>query len=412
MQKQGLILCLAAGFSAAAMAQSTLSGTSISGSGKASEPMLTAPVGASAAAYKTESGIYLYPTAFAGIGYNDNLQTSNTNVVGSGFVNFAPKLVAEMKHKGNRYTALASVDAVRYEGSAADNYTHSELELAGDHYFTARARAAWAIGQLNSTDERGANNRPISTSPDRWHSTNVNGRFIYGAPEASGRLELDLGQQDKSYNNNRATTAVADVTVNSIAGRVFYRLGTRTLALAEVRQAQADYASALATDSNTERRYYAGLTWEATAATTGIVKVGRMTKDFERAGKSGFTGNSWEATVRWLPRTYSAFELQTARSTADATGFGDYSLNTSVDLRWKHNWSQSLSSSVSVGTLSSDFGGTTRSDTAKNYALAVDYSVLRWLKIGVDIAGTDNSSNIPSAAYKRNVAMVTLNASL
>jgi len=388
-----------------------LSGTTISGAAGASPAILTAPVG-SAAAYKTESGVYLYPTAFVGMGYNDNLQTSATNQISSSMVNIAPQLIAELRHKGDRYTALVSTNNINYASSTADNTTNSEFQLAGDNYFTARARGAWSLGRVRNTDTRGANNRPVSAEPDRWTSNNLEGRFIYGAPEAQGRVEFDLGSQNKSYDNNRATTAVADLTLTSLASRLYYRLGTRSLALGEFRNAKANYSSSLSTDSNTERRYYVGLTWDATAATTGIVKLGRMTKDFDVAGRPGFNGDSWEASIRWVPLTYSALDLQTSRSTADANGFGDYSINTSSNVIWNHQWSRTFTTRAAVGLLKTDFGGTTRSDSATSYALTMDYSVLRWLKVGVDWAGTDSTSNVPTAAFKRNVTMFTLNASL
>lgn len=428
MQKKHLVLALATlspfGFVSTALAQSVspsqaeaitqyeLSGTTISGAARPMNVILTAPVAQNAAPFKTESGVYLYPTVFSGVGYNDNLQTSNINPIGSSFITLAPQLVAEFKHKGDRYTALASVNATRYSNSSDDNFVNSNIEIAGDNYFSSRARAGWSIGRTDGIDPRGSNERAISENPDRWHTTNLNGRMIYGAPEAAGRAELDLGHQIKTYDNNRATTAVADLTLNSVAGRVFYRLGSRTLALAEIRNAQANYASSLATDSNTERRYYVGVTWEATAATTGIVKLGRMTKDFDQAGKPGFTGASWEAGVKWQPVTYSAFDLTTARSTADSTGFGDYTLNNSVDLVWSHKWNQSISTRVAVGALNTEFGGTSRTDRASKVALSVDYSVRRWLKVGVNFDRVDSTSNDATAAFKRNITMLTLNASL
>jgi hypothetical protein len=389
-----------------------LSGTSISGASQSSETILSAPIPENAAAYKTESGIYLYPTAFVGFGYNDNIQLAPNNTIGSSFVTMAPQLVAELKHKGDRYTAVAALNRTTFSNSSPDNTTTSELEVAGDNYFSARARAGWAVGLVHGTDDRGTYNRPTSENPDRWHTTNLNGRFIYGAQEAQGRLELDLGRQDKTYDNNREVTAISDLTVNSIAGRMFYRMGSRSLALVEVRQANSDYDSALSTEDNTERRYYLGYTWDATAATTGVVKIGRMTKDFDAAGRSSYSGSSWEAALRWLPRTYSVFELQTSRSTSDTTGVGSYELNTATSLNWKHNWTNSLRSDAEVSTLSRKYGDSARSDRANTFSLAVDYTVLRWLTIGVDMAHTNYSSNDPTAEYKRNVVMFTLNATL
>ncbi len=414
MKKCFLVLGIASvfpfGLVSLASAQSGLSGTSISGAPGATDVILTTPVEVGAMAYKTESGVYFYPSVFLGFGHNDNVLSEARNPIGSNFVNFAPKVIAELRHKGDRYTAKASLDTLRYSSSSEDNVTKSDFEVAGDNYFSARARAGWSLGRVNGADPRGLYDRPISTDPDRWHSNDINGRLIYGAPEAKGRFEVDLGSRVRSYDTNRSYMAGADLTQNSVAGRVFYRLGTRTLALAEVRNANLNYAAN--SSDNTERRYYAGLTWEGTAATTGIVKVGRMTKDFAQAGRDGYSGGSWEAGVRWAPMTYSVFELSTGRSTDDTWGLGNYALNTNTDLVWNHKWTQSLTSRVAVGVLNTDYAGINRADRANSYALTVDYALLRWLKVGVDLARTDNSSNDANAAFKRNVGMLTLNASL
>jgi len=389
-----------------------LSGTSISGVSQSTSVILSAPVNADQSAYKTESGIYLYPSAFLGLGRNDNLLTTNTRQISSNFLRFYPKMVAELKKKGDRYTALASMDAVRYSNSSQDNVTNSEFQVAGDNYFSSRASAGWSLGRLDGSDARGSTDRAILLSPDLWHTNSINGRLIYGAQEATGRVELDLGRQDKTYENNRLTTVGSDKTVNSVAGRGYFRVGTRTLALLEVRQATADYDIANSPNSGTERKYYAGLTWEATAATTGIVKVGRMTKDFDLNGLENYSGGSWEAAVRWTPVSYSTFDLNTSRSTEDSTGYGNFTLNTGTTVAWNHRWTQSLSTRVGFGLLTTDYAGTNRSDRTKNYSLAADYAVLRWLKVGVDFARTDNSSNDARSAYVRNIGMFTLNASL
>jgi len=283
--------------------------------------------------------------------------------------------------------------------------------VAGDNYFTSRASAGWSLGHVVGSDPRGSTGLTTSSTPDVWHSDNINGRFNYGAPEAPGRLELDLGNQAKNYDNNLATTAVQDVNLTSAAARVFYRLGSRSQALVEIRQAVASYTSSLSNASNIEHRYYAGLTWDATAATTGIVKLGSMTKDFS-SGISGLNGSSWEASVRWLPRTYSAFDLQTAREAADASGVGNYLLTTNNSLSWNHMWTGSVASRVMVGELTTEYVGGNRTDVTDSYTLTLNYAVKRWLKAGVDWSNTNNSSNVAGSAFTRNVLMFTLNATL
>jgi len=388
-----------------------LSGTSISGKAAAAAAILTAPVDASTAPFKMENGLYLYPSVFMGLGTNDNVSRTSNNKISSSFVNVAPQLVAEMRNHGDRYTALVSANTTSYDNSSADNYTNSELTVAGDNYFTSRASAGWSLGHVVGSDPRGSTGLTTSSTPDVWHSDNINGRFNYGAPEAPGRLELDLGNQAKNYDNNLATTAVQDVNLTSAAARVFYRLGSRSQALVEIRQAVASYTSSLSNASNIEHRYYAGLTWDATAATTGIVKLGSMTKDFS-SGISGLNGSSWEASVRWLPRTYSAFDLQTAREAADASGVGNYLLTTNNSLSWNHMWTGSVASRVMVGELTTEYVGGNRTDVTDSYTLTLNYAVKRWLKAGVDWSNTNNSSNVAGSAFTRNVLMFTLNATL
>jgi polysaccharide biosynthesis protein VpsM len=390
-----------------------LSGTNISGASSSVNAILTEPVPENGAAYKTENGIYFYPSVNLGFGHNDNLLLTRDNTLGSDFINLAPRVMAEMKNKGDRYTALASVDRTTYLNSSPDNRTNSEFKLAGDNYFTTRARAGWSAAYVTNTDDRGTLGRPLSDQPDRWHATRLDARLIYGAAEAKGRAEVDLGHDAKTYDNNRTYTALDDFTTTSVAGRLYYRLGSRSLALVEMRNAQASYDSDLAKASNnTERRYYLGLTWDVTAATTGIVKLGRMTKDFDLASVNGYSGSSWEATVRWLPRTYSVFEFVANRSTGESTGVGTYDLNSTVSANWQHTWTKSLKSEAMVTHLERSYGNSSRTDSANMYSLTLDYAVLRWLKMGVALGRTDYSSSDPTAEYTRNIVMATLKATL
>lgn len=420
MQKLRMVVCSAAAFqllfsASVARAQTDattpyeLKGTSISGSSTKSKAILTTPVDPDAAPVKTESGLYLYPSVFAGYGYSSNVNASPAAPIASNFWNVAPQLVAEMKNGGDRYTALVSADSTSYQSSTADNVTNSEIALAGDNYFNSRARMGWAASSVGGNDARGTT-QSGSNTPEAWRDNGLKGTLIYGAPEAMGRLELDLGVNTKVYDKY----SLGDLNGNTIAGRGFYRLGDRTFALVEVAQTKTSYKSSSSTDSNTARKYYAGVTWEATAATTGIFKVGRMTKDFDAAGKEGFNGGSWEATARWTPLTYTVVDLKTSKGAFDATGLGNYELRTNTSVNWKHKWSQSVTSSVAAGTLVTEFAGAAngRIDTANSFSIGMEYSLRRWLRVGLDYTSKDATSNIANQAYKSNIAMFTLNASL
>jgi hypothetical protein len=388
------------------------SGTGFTGQRSTQQVIRTAPVPANGAPIKTDYGVFYYPSAFSSIGYNDNVLSTPDNKTASAFLNVSPELVAEMKNHGDRYTASFSGNMTDYFSSHGDDSVNYEAWLAGDNYFSQRARAGWKLGYISSSDPRGSTQRAISGQPDHWTAPSFDGTFIYGAPSASGRIEGDLNYLSKRYNNNHDQTYVADLDQTAIAGRYYYRIGTRSMLLAEVRNTEFQYTAAQPNDTNTERRYYLGLTWEATAATTGTVRLGRMTKDFADASRPGFSGGSWQAGVRWMPLTRTALDFESSRAAADATGYGNYQINTSNSLAWNHQWTGYVTSKLSASRVKTEFAGTARNDTVDTLGGTLSYSVLRWLNIGVDYSNTNRASNDSTAAFKRNVIMFVANATL
>jgi hypothetical protein len=358
-------------------------------------------------------GVFIYPGLGLTLGNNDNVTGAETGEIDSTFYSLRPQLVAEIKRRGDRYTASYAGNFTRYQDSSADDFDHHDVQLAGDNVFTSRAALGWGIGYIERTDPRGSTDRGVGTAPDKWHSPIARAMFAYGAKGAQGRIEVEASLQDKTYDNNRAATRASDVELRNLAGRFFYRVAPKTSLLVEVRDTEADYALSTSTNDNNERRYYVGATWEATAATTGIFKIGRLEKKFDDAAKQDFSGSSWEGTIRWQPLTYTAFDLTANKSTSDSTGVGDYIVNKNLTLAWTHMWKSYLGSRVSLGRLKSDYGGaSTRSDETKSYGVAVFYQWRRWLQVGLDWSVTERDSNTAGNDFSRNVTMLTLEGTL
>ena len=389
-----------------------LSGSGFRTTRRSDDYILTAPPPDHGAPIKTEGGIFFYPSVFLAVGNNDNVLASTDNPKKSSFLNTSPAVVGELKTHGDRYTVAAALNDMAYRDSSADNFLNHDIRFAGDNYFSSRARMGWSVGHIGSIDPRGSTQRTLSENPDRWHAEVAEGRFLYGAPGATGRFEFDVNYVAKRYDNNRTITEVADVDRSEAGGRFYYRVGTRTMAFAEARQTDYDYKSALSGEDNTERRYYLGVAWEATAATVGTIKLGRLNKDFKQAGRSDFSGGSWEAAVRWLPLTYSAVDFSTSRQASDATGYGDYLVNTEATVAWSHKWTSYVVSRLSFDSMKSRFAGTDRVDTLHTVHATANYDLLRWMTVGVDYAHMNRSSNTVGAPYNRNIVMLTLNLTL
>lgn len=391
--------------------QSATAGYELSGAGVASgrlpaQGILTAQTRGRPITF--ENGVYVYPSALIGYGRNDNVLGTQTNKVASNFTVLQPQLVAEIKRAGDRYTFNYIGNYARYSNSGADDYDHHELWAAADNYFTSRLRLGVGVGYIESSDARGSTNRTTSAAPDRWHAPVARVLGIYGAPGAMGRLELESSLMQKRYENNRVNTEASDVDIAVVSGRFFYRVLPKTLVVFEMRETWSDYPLATSTQDNSDRRLYAGLTWDATAKTTGTVKVGRAYKNFDSGARQDASMGSWEASVRWSPMTYSVVDFVTSKAPADSTGLGNFTTNTASTLVWNHRWASYISSRLSTGLIKTDYSGADRHDDTRNYGIGFYRELGYRLRLGLDWNRTDRGSNQTVNEFKRDVTMVTL----
>lgn len=399
--------------STAAGQRSASAGYELAGSGIGSraegptETILTAPT--KGRAIRFDNGIFVYPSAMLAVGHNDNVTGSNTNTTSSQIVVLRPEVVAELKRNGDRYSLSYAGNYGHYTNSSADDFDHHDFWFGGDNYFTARARMGWGVGYLLRSDARGSTDRAAATSePDRWRAPVARFIGIYGAPGARGRIEVEADAMQKRYQNNRASTIGSDVDMLTLAGRFAFRVMPRTSLLFEARQTRSDYLWSASTSDNDYRKLLLGVTWEASAKTTGFIKLGRATKDFDLGGRKDPSAGTWEAGVTWSPLTYSVFNLQTAQDIADSTGFGNFVDNRSVSLTWDHNWSSYFSSSLNLSQVSSDYDGADRNDKTRNYGIGVYREVGHNFRLGVSHNRTERDSNVPAFDFKRNVTMISL----
>lgn len=385
-----------------------LGGTGVAGGRMTTQGnILTSP--AKGRPIRFENGIFVYPAALVGLGYNDNVLGTTVNRTSSSLWVLQPGVVTEFKTHGDRYTLSYLGNYGRYASSSADDYNYHEFWMAADNYFTSRTRLGWGVGYLERSDPRGSTNRVSSSEPDRWHAPVVRALGIYGAPGAIGRIELETSWMQKRYENNRAFTETADVDQTMVAGRFYYRFLPRTSALVEVRNTWSTYVATNAfPGDNADTRLYAGLTWEATAKTSGTFKIGRAYKSFSNAALSESSLSSWEGNVRWSPLTYSTFDLATSRTPTDTTGVGNFLTNTGTSLTWTHKWASYISSRVSAGILKTEYAADPRKDDTRNYGVGFFTELGYRTRLGLDWGYTNRNSNQDLFDFKRNVVMATL----
>lgn len=371
---------------------------------------------------KSAAGFPVGPlNVFPGIdlaqGYDDNLFWTRNNTKSSAFTVISPYVRAEAKSGPNKFDATLRLANGRFWDSSDDNYLDYSLIGNGDLVFDGRTGLKLRAEFRHGHDPRGSTDRADTATPDEYNHYGLDGIFRYGAPGARGRIEIDAGAFARRYTNHHATTDVSNRNTWQGGGTFFWRVMPRTEVLMQARHTRFHYtddSSFGPSQDSGENNYYLGLKWEATAKTTGTVKVGYMTKNFDSSTRKDYSGKSWDAGVRWSPLTYSVFDLATSRRTSESTGVGDAIVSNNYSLTWNHAWSSRVRTQALAGYRHDDFldSSPDRADKTATFGAKVSYDFRRWLLLGAEYTHTDRNSNQSIFDYKRNLFLLTVGATL
>jgi hypothetical protein len=332
---------------------------------------------------------------------------TNINHTSSPYQIYSPGFLLDARDGSKIFRASYQGSFGQYTHSQTDNYNdetvHSSFDWAVD------PRSAFRVGYdfIFGHDARGATDRPEATAyPDKYRLSTPSILYAYGSPGAQGRVELFYSDASKRYTNNRATTFLSDRDTQEYGGTFYWRIMPRTHLLFDARGLDYDYVSDQSPQDSHEQRYYAGVTWEATAATSGTVKVGSFHKHFTTGGQT-YNEASWEGLISWSPRTYSRFDFYTSRLPVESTGLGAYIISTPTGVIWTHSWNTLWSTSVNAKYQRDEYQGFDRTDDITSGGLSVAYKFRRWMTLGAEYTYTKRDSNQDVNDYSRNLWLVT-----
>lgn len=357
-----------------------------------------------------DSPVFMSPYVGASVGHDDNVLLAPTHERSSTVYLLSPGVRFDARGGNSVFQAAYQGQAAHYTSSDDDDYVDHAASLQYDVAFSSRSFLRLGYVYARSHDPRGSTDRPVSNSPDKFRVSAPNVTYAYGAPGARGRVELYYVQADRTYLNNHEFTASSDRDTKEYGGAFYVRVAPKTYALVEARQTDIGYKQANPFDGN-ERRYFAGVSWEATALTTGTLKVGRMRRSFD-SGAPDNTSTSWEGIVTWSPLTYSSFDLRTARYTTESTGLGSFIISSATAVQWNHAWNSRFSSSVLARYQKDQYQGFDRTDDTTTLGFKVGYRFRRWLTFGAEFNHTKRDSNLPQFEYDKNVYLLTATGTL
>ncbi len=393
-----------------------------------------ASLGAGTALAQTEAaGIKLgdtakfYPSLNVDNQYDDNVTNASQDEIDSWVAVINPNFLLMAEDGLNVYKLNYAITKGEYADSSEDNYTDHVVNGSAEWDFSFRHRLG-LFGTYQDTHEaRGSGFSEGSGAtldePDTFTDADVFAKYGFGALSAQGRIDLVMGAKDRNFDRRTViesgspvdATATRDRETSYGSATFFYNTGGKTEVLVEVAQRDITYdfttAGTAQLDSN-ETDYLVGVTWEGSARTTGTAKIGSRRKDFDDPSRKDFTGPRWEVGVRWEPRTYSAFDVNTSRRSEETNGAGNFIDVASYELAWHHKWMERLATTVSYNFADNDYEGVDRRDESRAASVIVNYQMRRSLSFNAKLNYSEQDSDLPGLDYERSIVSIGVQAAL
>ncbi len=364
----------------------------------------------------------LFPTVDAEWTHSDNMYLRNTGAASSNLFEITPRLAAVAQSEGGSNLALeAQVMDGNYSISSVDDYT--DWRAAGDLNLVINTRNLLSFNayMLSSHEKRGTGysqgllDLGIATE---YEDTYFGGNYVFGS-EDSARLVLGLNTLEKSYTNLRAITRFRDTDRVNWNAAFYWSLSPRTDILVEYQATDVDYVTdpvavvgAGDTLDSDESYFYVGVAWEATALTSGSIKIGQGEKEYTDADRVDVDGFSYELNIDWNPLTYSNVNFNATQGFGESYGIGNALDNSTLGITWVHEWSDRISSLASYSTVSEHYEGVNRSDDTDSISLGLVYNVQRWMDLNFSVSDTSKDSTFSGFSYDETSVALGLSLSL
>lgn len=365
--------------------------------------------------------VYVTPTLDTRVEYVDNLFRTPEDQKETGLSVIEPKVQAWLQNGLNTYSFDYKLTDWRYFESSDDDFTDHQFNIDVHHEFDAKN--VWNIyGEYwDAHEERGTGlSEGVADridEPVEFERDTVGTDYTLGNRDSRGRVTVEYKYQDIEYQNFRDDTQYRDHDTDRYRGTFFWKVGSRTDLLAEVKYQEVRYnlvdpiRRGGSFDSD-EYNYFLGVSWEPTAKTSGSVKLGNFDRSYKSPDREDDDGFSWEVDVYYKPRTYSVFHLTSERFSQETNGIGD-SVNTQeTRLDWDHNWNGRSSTRLSALFRNEDYSGQDRQDDLYGVEAVYSYAMRRWVDLGVGFRYEDRNSDVDLYDYDRNRIFLKANFSL
>lgn len=367
---------------------------------------------------QTESGFDITPLLSTGLKYDNNIASTSSNETDSWILSLVPSIRAVLDDGVSKTELSAAAFNGSYFDSSSDNFTDVLLGALFDTSLSEQGKINLKADLVWGHEDRGTGiTEGLNTNqdhPTRFNTQTASGYYEYGSTKAPARVRLGTKYYNKDYMNQREVTQYRDY--DSLLGGInFYydtRSGTAAVLQSSVEDISYDFTDPEAPRDSRDTHVKVGAEWQITAITSGDAKIGYQNKKFDDSSREDFSGLAWTINANWSPLTYTNFNLGTGRRAKDPLQDGDYVKETTFDLGWTHNWTESVQTQLRFNRMEEDYVGVSRKDEGDSYTASVKYAFRRFIDITFFSTVTDKTSSVPGIEFDRTITGLSFDFSL
>jgi hypothetical protein len=288
-------------------------------------------------------------------------------------------------------------DFAVYNNNSQYNYNDHGISVSALTDHSVRVNSEFTLGYQKKIEEPGSSNAVFSLNNEfnQITSKSVLAELYYGTSVSSGQFVFGLAHDQRRYSNDEQRFRDMDKT--SLSSTFFYRMAPSTRLLFEANMGTNAYTQVtqFSDQSSDDTRYLAGVEWEATAATSGIFKIGYQSKKFDDDRFKNLSGLSYQVGLTWQPNVFSKVTAGAGRTTQESTQQDIAGSNKiSYSLSLEHAFTSLTSMNVNYEKYKSDFSSEqNRTDKRNLFEVDIVHSLQSWLYISLDYSHLTRNSN-------------------
>lgn len=370
--------------------------------------MLSAPVFA-VEPQPIEAGRFnIIPTLGVEYSHTDNMYLDDSGERSSNLLEVIPRVEAYTQNEGGSNVIFrGQVFDGNYSISDVDDYTDWRFDVIGDIILNSRNSLVLSAYAYDGHNRRGtgfSQGGVLFAQPETWSDRSVGGSYQFGM-DNSPNLLLTLNRYSREYDALNILSQFGDVDRDNVAVRFTWPVSPRTGVFVEYQDNSSDYqtdplpaAGLVDTRDFDENFIYVGVSWEATALTSGSVKLGNGKQDMKDTDRVDPSGFSFDISIDWEPMTYSAVNFNAFRRFTETFAFGDSLQTTQFAVTWNHDWSDRISSLFEYSITDDEYKGISRNDDIDSISIGVNYALQRWMDVNLSIVNAERDSSFGASS--------------